>query len=170
MCCFLAFGVRDAELTDVRGLCPRDLHVDPCINRSVVRAFGGAFHAYWLTSGHCSCNLAPSPEAETTWQPPSEQRLRKKYQARGWSAAKIERAVADALSATGKNRHPPGLRSHAAEFLAAVAGRFGNVKFMIHWFDGALDVDLVLTSGRQFTPATLVSDPVGYDRCHAVIA
>jgi hypothetical protein len=153
-------------------VCPRSLHVEPCSNESVVQAFGAAAHPYWLTSGQCSCDLVPSPpsdDAQPKAGPSLEVRLRRKYERRGWTKAKIDRAVADSLAASASPTLPPGFRQDVAEMLSGLAKRFGRVQVIVHWFDGPLDVRLTLRQGRKIPVASLISEPVEYDQCHEIV-
>jgi hypothetical protein len=167
MCTFLAIAVPGADLAAVRALCPRGLHVEPCQNRSVARIVGPGFLPYWLTSGQCSCDIAPadtSGEDEPETAKLHQERLRRRYESRGWSPAKIERAIADAVVAAGRRYR--GIGDDLAAFLGSLVRRFGQLRLLAHVFDGPLDAVLQLQAGGHLDLALLTTDGLAYDRCY----
>lgn len=168
MCTFLAIAVPGGDLASVRSLCPRGLNVDPCSNESIAHIVGREFSAYWLTTSQCSCSLVPSDASMShpgTELASLESKLRRRYASRGWSAAKTERAIADAVAAA-RTRGNEGLREDAAAFLSALCERFDRLRLVAHFFSGALDCELDLRAGGQLDLEGLTIDAIELDRCY----
>lgn len=74
-------------------------------------------------TAQCSCDLfIPQPEGET-------ESLRRKYEKRDWSQAKIERALADRKPSGFPGSLPPDLRRWLSESVAEA----GEAYLMVHW-------------------------------------
>lgn len=82
-----------------------------------------------ITDGHCACGLVRGGGGD-------EGRIAARYQKKGWSAAKIARAL-DGHRATAARRSqgPAVLES----WLAALAREHGAVPVFIHWASAPLD-------------------------------
>jgi len=126
VCYFIVFGVSRDSSIDLRGLLSQELSIERISNASLTNRMGTAIDLFMLTSnscpwgntGRCSCGLylgADGPdENEATINKRCE-----KYIGRGWSAAKIERAIRN--RGWAQNDESIGMREDAREFLAHVA-------------------------------------------------
>ena len=61
-------------------------------------------------------------------------RLQEKYSKKGWSEAKIKRAIADATAL--EKPHLRGLRADARELIARMADASGRVYVFVHMYSG----------------------------------
>jgi len=67
-----------------------------------------------ITDGHCACSLAASLSPRRAFDIGGE---RQRYERKGWSAAKIERALEAKRTAHGR---PDGKADYAKDFVAAI--------------------------------------------------
>lgn len=85
-----------------------------------------------VTDGHCSCSLVRDEGKD-------DEQLTAKYRKKGWSPAKIERALADRRSARAKRGDVgPELLEN---WLAELARRYRSVAVFVHWSSTPLDPD-----------------------------
>jgi hypothetical protein len=94
--------------------------------------------------GGCSCELVPPANA----LPDDEARLRKKYKAKGWPAAKIERAIKERLGSR-KQKLSSG---HAKSFLKALERLIKDTRgFRIfkHTYGGLVEKESVPKAGTK---------------------
>ena len=114
------FSARDSVNPHVRNIFPR---------RSATRIE--------VTNGMCSCDLInhPRPALDDT-----KERLR--YKDKGWSDAKIDRALAAKRNA----RHRPAVRKQSLEFARVVqelVAVTGSVSILTHFYNGAFDDETI---------------------------
>lgn len=98
-----------------------------------------------VSDGQCSCAIYRSG------RPPLE-RLRAKYERRGWSHGKIERALSD----HNRSRSIELLPLKFEAWLCEVASRFGHVHLLVHW-DSSADLDAAELPARSLTTASLLA-------------
>ena len=91
MCYFVHIAVPQEHGGQVRAWPSDDLLVSDCRSEGVISQFPRSWSAFTVTdpSGHCSCDLYAASCKRF-----DEQRERARYRVKGWSEAKISRAVA----------------------------------------------------------------------------
>jgi hypothetical protein len=94
MCYFILVGFRPQAVRVAKGLLRSVYHLRSVENPSVVAALPDGWSVGYLSDGTCACSLygAPNPPEKSL-----DERLaamRRQYRKRGWSDAKIERALA----------------------------------------------------------------------------
>jgi hypothetical protein len=146
MCYFVTLGVpasrAAAAVHALRGAKP-GFSVRPCQNPSVAAAFPKSDQIFEITHDGCSCDLflaASSPADD-------EPKQREQYQRKGWSEAKIERALAGRRLA-----HRGRQKGAAVEFREAVVklvGETGGLRLLSHMYSGNVDTEMVRPAGRQ---------------------
>ncbi len=168
MCAFVALAVPGGSLERLRPHCPRGLHLEVCGNASIAEALGVDATAFWLTSGGCSCDLAPreAGDADADEPPPRAARLRRKFRRRGWSPAKVERAVKDALRGEISAAPRAGFSDDAAALLVRLVEQYGALRFVVCAFDGSIDVPVAVEGGGQVEREQLTTSPVEYGRVY----
>lgn len=149
MCFFITLGSR-APLEELRRAAGRGLHVqavEPPHRTECIGKLG--LGEYLLTQGMCSCSLYARP-GQTPDEAAREktERLVRKYTGRGWSAAKIERAVQSSLEATSKQAAFTGLRNDVVELVARCARDFGTTALLVRW-DGRRPTEDVAPPRRE---------------------
>ena len=116
--------------------------MEPCSNTHVQDILGPQLHAVWVTQGHCSCGLTTRPPRHEP-----EDRLRARYERRGWSQAKIGRALRDRRSAY-RRRIPlhAGLLENA---LTELARRHGSVIVFPEDYRGLIATEVVSAKASE---------------------
>jgi hypothetical protein len=158
MCFFVTIGIPDGGAADVEESVPRGFALDRVANRSVLAKLPAHYRTYLLTTGGCSCALfSESASRVNVAAEDHATQLRRKYAKRGWSEAKVERAIAQAASKLDINEQRfVGLRSDACELLATFAERVGALAIVVHWYDGPLDTEkFAVAAGARVEPAAL---------------
>ena len=140
MCYFITIGLPEDKAQSSKRNIPRGFHIALIANTSVLQAMGHGFCTYLLMSGGCSCDLfrAPPTENEEGGHAPQDskqERLRHKYERMGWSAVKIDRALAQHRK---DSRVEPfiGLRGDVQQFLGELAQNVRQLAVVVHWYDG----------------------------------
>jgi hypothetical protein len=107
-----------------------------------------------VTTGFCSCELYSRPGRPRTEQ--LAEQLQRKYQKRGWSQAKIQRAVEQAKQSQA--RFPAsagGIREDVIERLQVLAESAGAVGVFAHWYGGNPESELLEL--KQFATCDLAN-------------
>jgi hypothetical protein len=120
------------------------LAVDPSRNPSVGRLFPPTDVLLEITVGGCSCGLFPTPAKADHGEGE-----RRRYEKKGWSAAKIERALQASRAARGRDTERQNARRFR-EGIVALLRRTSSVRLFAHMYSGAFDSELV-SSGRRIT-------------------
>ncbi|MEX0716029.1 MAG: hypothetical protein WD066_05555 [Planctomycetaceae bacterium] len=99
----------------------------------VEAVFPPDFESFDLTSGCCSCGMY-NPRREAVDARSRRDHLRAKYEKRGWSEAKIRRAIEQAMSKPEPETFV-GLRPDIARTLAGWARVVGEIGVLVHFYD-----------------------------------
>jgi hypothetical protein len=154
MCYFITVGIPDEDVPLLDDHLPRGLDLAPSANPSVLEQMGPGFRTYLLTSGGCSCDLFRKPRTATEHD--EQELLRHKYEKKGWSAAKIDRALAQRRQSRGPEPSP-GLAIVVQRFLAQLATRAGQVAVLVHWYRGDVEKTQFACKTGRVLPAETVS-------------
>jgi hypothetical protein len=103
-------------------------------NPSIAAAFGRSYVLFSITDGGCACALH-SARAEPGETADVVVTKRRKYERRGWSEAKIERA----LAASDAARAPTvtgGISKDVAALIAGIARAAGEIRLLVHAYHG----------------------------------
>lgn len=163
MCYFITIGLPEDKAQFLEDHIPRGFHIAPIENLSVLEQMGRGFRTYLLMSGGCSCSLfnEPRPEAKEAGQTREHsrrERLRRKYEKMGWSAAKIDRALTQ-LPRGREGESFTGLRGDVQHFVGELALNVGEVAVVAHWYDGDVqETRLTLKPGRVVSPETALEE------------
>ena len=149
MCYFVTLGIPAKYRTAVEALAKQrgGLGVEPVPNRSVARLFPQGDALFVITNGGCSCDLYAEPSRSSPAADEANQRAR--YRRKGWSEAKISRA----LEARARSRVTSGREDCRARFLDVVATLvedIGRVQLFAHEYSGRIDTEDV-SAGRAQT-------------------
>jgi hypothetical protein len=156
MCYFITLAVPQRHAAVVGETAPRGLTIYSTANRSLRESLPADHETFLITSGMCSCGLYPAPSAAE--QPASrEEHLRQAYAGRGWSQAKIDRAVAQSLA--HKKQGSPrfvGYRADVVEFVRAIVTQTSVAALLAHFYDaGVEDARIVVGKPLGITPDRL---------------
>jgi hypothetical protein len=141
MCFFLTIGVPADNASRLEDAIPRGLAVHPVANPSILRMLPAGYRTFVLTSGSCSCDLyrAPTPAIGATEDHAAK--LRRKYARRGWSEAKIQRALAQAAVRPEPEEPFVGLRPDVRQLLARLVEEIGELALVNHWYNGDVETE-----------------------------
>jgi len=114
--------------------------VEPSRNPSVARVFPPSDALLEITVGGCSCGLFP-----TRSKADHDEGERRRYEKKGWSAAKIERALQASRAARERDRESQNARRFR-EGIIALLRRTSSVRLFTHMYSGAFDSEPVSTS------------------------
>jgi len=122
MCYMVAIGIHRSEQEAVQEYLGYRLHPAPDY---VAKAFEDDYAAFLVDVGHCACGLfqAPASTAELD-------RLRRKYESKGWSERRIERVL-------DQRRNLGGLERGLLQRIAEAAGESSALTLLAFWDDGA---------------------------------
>src|SRR5215213_1542275 len=126
MCFFLTVAVPSQHAERIGEAFGRGFQTHPTANASVTAALPAGYAARLVTSGMCSCDLYARPRTADAPDPATH--LRRKYEKRGWSEAKIKRALEQAADNASKtNRATSGFRSDVLTGFEALCRAAGSV-------------------------------------------
>jgi hypothetical protein len=162
MCHFITVGIPESAFDLLKEAARPNMTAWLCENKYVTVHFDAGYHGYVLTDGHCSCGAYTSPLGDDDETPEELERKRRnklcrKYEKKGWSEAKIERALADATAAWQRSgRHFfVGLREDVRTALARVANEAGLIYVFAHSYDGDVTSERILV---KLGPAVSAED------------
>jgi hypothetical protein len=139
MCYFVFLGVSQQQLASVRETLELlGLSVAASANPDVRASFQPSDSVQVITRGGCSCDICA--ELTTVFDEPA---LRTRYERKGWSPSKVERAVV---------AKRPAERPQFASFrsaVAAIAQATGSVRLLAHSFSGDTDTERVVIKGSR---------------------
>lgn len=140
MCYFLTLSAPSRARQISERLRGRALNIWENTNPTIRALLPAGYDSYWVTTGQCSCDLAPSyPQSF------DDEAARSKYRKSGWSQAKIERAIA---SQRTKARPIQVTRSHFFDALRELLPELGTVYLLGHNFSGNQTTEEVAANRR----------------------
>jgi hypothetical protein len=143
MCHLVTLGI-DKSLRPTRadfGGAREGLAVAPSRNPSVARLFPPSDALLEITAGGCSCGFFPTPAKID-----HDEVERRRYEKKGWSAVKIERALQASRSARGRDPENQNARRFR-EGIGALLLRTSSLRLFVHMYSGAFDSEPVSSSG-----------------------
>jgi hypothetical protein len=157
MCYFIGIGLPPPAAGRLLEEFGRGYMLSPTSNASIRAGLPASFHPRLLTSGMCSCDLyhrpgVPSPE-------PSPERMRDRYRKRGWSEAKIDRAISRSRASPRAARSGfSGLRADVAAGILAVARDAGPLALVVHCYSGEVESErFAVTPGPRYRGADFLA-------------
>ncbi|HEU4779423.1 MAG TPA: hypothetical protein VFS58_06025 [Steroidobacteraceae bacterium] len=101
-----------------------------------------------ITDGHCACRVYPSRATTVDCDDDEE---RRRYQRKGWSRSKIERAINAKREAHARPSSRPDLAKCFVEAVQELTTSGARVTLLAHSFRGALDEPFEV-AGVESTP------------------
>jgi hypothetical protein len=139
MCFFLTVAVPVQHAHRIREVFG-GFQTRPTANASVIAALPETYEARLITRGMCSCDLYARPRAAEGSDPTPH--LRRKYEKLGWSEAKIQRAIEQAMASAPKSDRPiSGFRPDVTECLDTLCRVAGSVALLVHWYNGDVETE-----------------------------
>ncbi len=152
MCYLVTIGIREerAQLDALLGV-DFPLAVRPSKNPSLRSAFPRADHLFEVSDGFCACDLVIQDKPRSDED--QRARLRAQYERKGWSKAKIARAVADWHAAHNRQREKSSEPArNLIKLLQTLATRLGGVRVVVHFYSGRFDTEEIPLVGRTRVP------------------
>jgi hypothetical protein len=177
MCYFVLVGFSPEARSIARGLLKSTCHLRETTNPSVLGALPAGWHAGYLADEMCGCDMYADPATEDAPLARDERlatfrrkHSKPKYRKRGWSDAKIERAIHQMKEDAA---HRPstalrGIRIDVRRSIAELAQAAGSVRTLVHFFSGSvaeewISAGLTSVSVDQFmTDDSLVEPDMWY--------
>ena len=152
MCYLVTIGTRE-DREGVGALLGLDfpLSLRPSNNPSLRSAFPPADQLFEVTYGFCSCDLIKQHNTRSLED--RRANLRAQYERKGWSKAKIARALADWETAHARQlekRIEPA--RHLIKLLQTLAARPGGVRAVVHLYSGRFDSEEIQSVGATSLP------------------
>lgn len=112
-----------------------------CNNQSILGQLPDGYIAFWLTDGHCSCDLYtidfdPEEEIEKIYRKYSKP----KYRKLGWTARRIQDKI-DGLKKKQKTQQ--GLNVDLQNKLYEYVKQHGQCFLLVSWYSGDIDSETV---------------------------
>ena len=134
MCHFLTIAVPREAVPEVPEDFRHTIRFDEHTNQSVTRYMPDDWACFTATSGGCSCDFYRVPFDDSD----DSARRVKKYKKKGWSDAKIQRA----LDGRKESQHETaGLREDIFELVIGLARESGEVRLALHWYSGDVETE-----------------------------
>lgn len=163
MCYLVTIGTRSSESAVQALAADHGLVARRSTNRATRAIFPRDLRLFELSTGQCACDMV----SQGTEAPSDEyvQRLRAAYEQKGWSQAKVARALREweLAGARRRERQATPKRLFSA-FLRTAASR-GPLRVFIHFYSGDFDTEVVsaragvkLAADDLVDPAMLATD------------
>jgi hypothetical protein len=151
MCWFITIGIIPKGATAFEALAHRrvGLGVRPSGNPLLAALFAKDDIRLELTHGGCSCDLVPEGRDKDRAK---LEKMRRRYEAQGWSEPKILRAIQAAENAHSKSLRQRQTSAPKLLFRDTVieqVRRFGSVRLFAHFYSGSQDDEQVVCLGRR---------------------
>jgi hypothetical protein len=151
VCYFVTLGIAEQAVAVMSALGKEryGFSFSPAKNPFVSRLFPKTDTLFYVTHGGCSCDLYTDPGHEET--PDQAQNHAARYRRKGWSEAKIQRALAD----RNKPRPPTRRDDYRLKFrdtVSALVEEFGSIRLFAHMYDGKVEMEEIGASGHRTMP------------------
>lgn len=156
MCYFITVAATADKAEALRNVRKRGVDVSPYTNRHLTRQLPEGCQTFALTSGGCSCDLFSAGPISNGQGEGAVTRLRSNYQKKGWSQAKLERAIGNPGHRLRPRRGFLGLRPDIRDLLAELADQCGELAVAVHFYSGDIESEqTTLRKGPRISPAEL---------------
>lgn len=132
MCHFLTISIPGETVPEVPKQFRGKIYFTEHTNRSVTEHTPADWTSFTATSGGCSCDFYRAPDNAP------QSKLAKKYRKRGWSDAKIQRALESHKTSPGRSA---GLRDDILEVITDLTNAFGEIRLSLHWYSGNVETE-----------------------------
>ncbi len=148
MCYFISVAVPERLAGQLAAALPRNLVLHESRNASITHSLPDGFRLFVLRLGPCSCGLfREASERESIEQ--TRTRLRKKFEKRKWSNARIERAIESSVRSHKLDSVPAGFADSVREFVAEFVESHDQIRIIAHWYDGDVESELIPIAGSS---------------------
>lgn len=148
MCSLVTVGLRDCQGDPIEIFRVNDLTAQAAVNPHVRMAFPRGAMLLDITDGGCSCSFYRSEIQEDAW---SESALRARYARKGWSNAKITRAI-EGKRAAHERRSEDSAQERFCRSIEALVLGGAQVTLISHDYRGLFSAEQVNIDGRTEVP------------------
>lgn len=142
MCYFIAIAVPKQFDQYLQTRLSTEFYLETLSNHSILQMIQCDQVAYWVTTGACSCSLYQNPDAfDKKIARIKKKYYQPKYKKRGWTEAKMQRAIADQLANMQKINL--GLRFDLKTALFDVVKQAKTLSLYVHWYSGDIGKETV---------------------------
>ncbi len=146
MCYYIAVVVPAAKAEELFSSSGSQFDIEPLSNQSIMALLPAGYALFTLSRDGCGCGLYSVPKDPK--QPEEEvAALRRKYEKRGWSEAKISRAL-QAVSMKSRARSCGGIDNEVAEYLQAVCVHTSRLAILPFFCGGPLEDEKIALSQK----------------------
>jgi len=138
MCYYITLAVPSEYSETVSRFKTCGFRPSPVSNSSVLALLPPGHKTFLVTSGMCSCDLY-FPEPADRPSSKSPERLRKKYAKKGWSEAKILRALQNCEKAYSHTEYETGFAEDLLLAFTELAEQVGRFAVFVHWYRGNVE-------------------------------
>jgi hypothetical protein len=141
MCYFLTVAVRPADAILLEPFREAGFQIKPSLNPVLSAAVGRGVAAFYVSTAMCACDLYSFVHGRHDAE---RERLRSKCARKGWTAAKIERALRDHDRARGHSARVTAkgrLRERFVEAFCRTAASADEAFLFGHWYRGHVDAE-----------------------------
>ena len=149
MCYYITVAIPCGSTPKLMSQMTAGLRLDRHENKSILKMVPESAECYLITNGEpdhrCSCQLYRSAEGEDDHRlDPVAARVRR-YQKKGWSESKIERAVAAMRAEAARQRFEEfqGIRHDVRSVISRLVESHTPVHILVHWYDGDVQTEVV---------------------------
>lgn len=137
----------------MRAFAARGIVAEPTRNPAVA-VMGTSATKFAISDGHCACSLYYDSSSTKSEDP---QVLRRRYARKGWTANRIERAIAARLAKFQANESARLDRNVLPEIVAALTDAKANVFLLAHSFRGSFDAAFEVSAREQVSAAAFTA-------------
>jgi len=144
MCHLLTIGISGGSGNPTEIFRTHGLHAEPAVNPHVRAAMPNGSVLLDVTEGGCSCSIRARSTADAAVDEEAE---RVRYARKGWSAAKIARAIESKQAAHGRRKPSSGVQPFCLSVEALV--RAGSeIALISHFYNGLFAEEVVSVGVR----------------------
>ena len=140
MCYFITIGIKEDAADELRQIVPRGMRIDKSSSAWLSQLMGEGWRQFVLTSGGCSCDLYREAAAADEDEAGRIDRLTRKYVKKGWSDAKIQRAIGSRASKPKRDDFV-GLRQDVRDLVMAIIQQTPKVGIVVHFYSGDIETE-----------------------------
>jgi hypothetical protein len=142
MCYFITVAVDEKHESTLKQKLRSSFTLTRSENSSIASYLKSHDVPFLVTNGMCACDLFAKPHLIVNREEKLRQKYSKpKYKKLGWSEAKIERAIADSLSAPAKDFS--GLREDLRWSLCDLVSETKRAIIVVHFYSGNVETEEV---------------------------
>ncbi|CAN5916667.1 hypothetical protein BH11VER1_BH11VER1_21990 [soil metagenome] len=135
MCHFLTISIPGQAIPEVPDRFRDGIFFSEQNNSSINRFIPNEWSSFTVTTGGCSCDLYRDPKSPFE----DSELLIKQYRKKGWSEAKIQRALESRKQTAS---HARGLRADVLELMEDLVKSHGEIRIALHWYAGDIGTEV----------------------------